>query len=54
VLAGRPKDLEDARNLWRILGQALNADRIETTLRLLEEALDQSDLVPSFESIRNG
>ena len=54
VLAGRPKDVEDARNLWRILGQELNADRIYRTLRLLEEALSQSDLVPSFESIRDG
>ena len=54
VLAGRPKDVEDARNLWRILGQELDADRIYRTLRLLEEALSQSDLVPSFESIRDG
>ena len=52
VLAGRPKDLEDARNLWRILGQELDADRIHRTLRLLEEALSQSDLVPTFDSIR--
>jgi hypothetical protein len=52
VLAGRPKGLEDARNLWRILGQELDANRIHRTLRLLEEALSQSDLVPSFESIR--
>lgn len=54
VLAGRPKDLEDARSLWRIRGQELDADRIHRTLRLLEEALSQSDLVPSFESIRQG
>ena len=54
MLAGRPKDVEDARNLWRILGQELDADRIYRTLRLLEEALSQSDLVPSFESIRDG
>ncbi len=54
VLAGRPKDLEDARSLWRIRGQELDADRIHRTLRLLEEALSQSDLVPSFESIRKG
>jgi len=54
VLAGRPKDVEDARNLWRILGEELDGDRIHRTLRLLEEALSQSDLVPSFESIRHG
>ena len=51
VLAGR-KDLEDARNLWQILGQELDANRIHRTLRLLEESLSQSDLVPSFESIQ--
>ncbi len=54
VLAGRPKDLEDVRSLWRIRGRELDADRIHRTLRLLEEALSQSDLVPSFESIRQG
>ena len=54
VLAGRPKDLDDARNLWRIRGHELDAERIQRTLRLLEEALSQSDLVPSFESIRRG
>ena len=54
VLAGRPKDVEDARSLWRIRGQRLDADRIHRTLRLLEEALSQSDLVSSFESVRRG
>ena len=54
VLAGRPKDLEDARNLWQILEHELDDHRIDRTLRLLEEALSQSDLVPSFESIRRG
>jgi hypothetical protein len=52
VLAGRPKDLEDARGVWRLRGHDLDADRIHRTLRLLEEALSQSDLVSSFESIR--
>lgn len=50
VLAGRPKDLDDARALWRLHGQRLDADRISRTLRLLEEALSQSDLVPAFEA----
>lgn len=58
VLAGRPKDVprnvEDARSLWRIRGPEFDADRIHPTLRLLEEALSQSDLVSSFESIREG
>jgi predicted nucleotidyltransferase len=54
VLAGRPKDLEDAGALWRIRGQELDAARIHQTLRLLEEALSQSDLVSTFESTRRG
>lgn len=51
VLAGRPKDYEDASALWRLHGKELNADRIRTTLRLLEEALTQSDLVPAFDAL---
>lgn len=51
LLAARPKDLEDARGLWRLRGHALGADRIRRTLGLLEEALGQSDLLPAFESI---
>lgn len=51
VLAGRPKDLEDARGLWRIHGRTLDVDRIRSTLRLLDEALGQSDLVPLFDDI---
>lgn len=51
VLAGRPKDLEDARGLWRIHHRTLDGHRIRTTLQLLEEALSQSDLVPAFDDI---
>ena len=51
MLAGRPKDVEDAVNLWRLRGQTLNAAHIRETLGLLEQALGQSDLVPGFESI---
>lgn len=51
VLAGRPKDLDDARGLWRIHGRSLDVRRIRSTLRLLEEALSQSDLVPLFDDI---
>lgn len=50
VLAGRPKDISDASGLWRLHGRTLDAHRIRETLRLLEEALGQSDLVPSFET----
>lgn len=52
IVAGRPKDLEDARGLWRIRGRELDAARIRRILGQLEEALSQSDLLPAFESIR--
>ena len=52
ILAGRPKDIEDARGLWRSRGSEMDAMRIAATLRLLEEALAQSDLTPVFDSIR--
>jgi len=51
ILAGRLKDIEDARALWRIRGRDVDAARIRGILRLLEEALSQSDLVPAFDSI---
>lgn len=51
ILAGRPKDVEDARTLWRLRGARLDANRVRDTLRLLEGALGQSDLVPRFDSI---
>jgi Nucleotidyl transferase of unknown function (DUF2204) len=54
VLAGRPKDIEDARGLWRRHERALDSGRIRGTLGLLEEALGQSDLRSSFESILKG
>lgn len=52
VLAGRPKDLDDARGVWSLHGRDLDGERIRRTLTLLEEALGQSDLLPTFESIR--
>lgn len=52
VLAGRPKDLEDARGVWRALSKEIDAERIESVLRLLEEALGQSDLLPAWRAIR--
>ncbi len=50
VLAGRPRDLEDVRGLVRIAD--LDEDRILETLRLLEAALDQRDLVPMYRRLR--
>lgn len=51
LLASRPQDLADARSLWRAHRRTLDAPAIRATLRLLEEALDQSDLLPAFDSI---
>ena len=51
ILAGRPKDIEDARSLWRVRGASVDRRRVLRLLRLLEEALCQSDLVPGFEAI---
>lgn len=51
ILAGRPKDVEDARALWRIRSSSLDEVRIRRILRLLEEALSQSDLIPAFEAM---
>ncbi len=54
VLAGRPKDIDDARGVWRLHGRALDGARIRRILRQLEEALGQSDLLSAFESIAHG
>lgn len=51
ILAGRPKDLDDVASLWRLHRNVLDAGRIRGTLRLLEEALSQSDLLPAFNAI---
>jgi hypothetical protein len=53
ILAGRSKDVEDAISVIGAQGVALDLDRIRATLRLLEAALDMSDLLPRLdEAIR--
>ena len=54
ILAGRPKDMADARSLWRAHGSSADRRRVVRLLRLLEEALGQSDLVSGFEAIAEG
>jgi predicted nucleotidyltransferase len=49
ILAGRPKDIEDVRGVISEHRSTLDVARIRTVLDLLEQALTQSDLVPSFE-----
>jgi hypothetical protein len=50
VLAGRPKDIEDVRNVVHQRRASLDAERIRNVLQLLERALGQSDLLPVFEN----
>jgi len=52
VLAGRPKDIEDARALWGLRGKDLDAARVRGTLALLEDALGQKDLLRVFEEVQ--
>lgn len=48
ILAGRPKDIEDVRNVIHQRAASLDVERIRTVLGLLERALGQSDLLPVF------
>lgn len=49
ILAGRPKDLADARGVLKEQGVSLDLDQIRGTLDLLERSLDRSDLRPILE-----
>jgi len=49
ILAGRPKDMEDVRGILRERLPDLDVALIRSTLAALEDALAQSDLLPSFE-----
>lgn len=51
VLAGRLKDLEDVAAIAGARGAGLDIDRIRTTLRLIEAALDRSDLSGELERV---
>lgn len=53
LLAARPKDLEDVRELIASRGSSLDHERIGELLALLERALDQSDLVPLYRRLRD-
>jgi hypothetical protein len=43
--------MEDAQSLWRLHRDRLDEPRVRRTLRLLQEALSQSDLEPAFDAI---
>jgi hypothetical protein len=50
ILAGRPKDLDDARGVMLERLPQLDLGAIRETLRLLEQALAVGDLAPTFET----
>jgi hypothetical protein len=50
ILAGRPKDIDDVKNLWLVHGASADRGRITQVLAMLEEALSQSDLMPAFQA----
>ena len=55
VLAGRPKDVDDARALWQLHGQELDADRIRHTLGLRSTARQRDsahDRCPPSDRVR--
>ena len=51
ILAGRPKDLEDAASVLRESGDDIALGPLRRLIRELERALDQSDLTPALERI---
>ena len=51
ILAGRPKDLDDAKGMLRARSEEIDLDHVRRMLQLLEEALSQSDLIPQLEQL---
>ncbi len=51
ILAGRPKDIDDVQGILHARGEEIDRGRVRQVLRLLEEALGQSDLLASFEAV---
>jgi hypothetical protein len=49
TLAGRAKDIEDIKAVIYEYRTTLDKERVTSILRLLEQALTQSDLLPAFE-----
>lgn len=50
ILAGRPKDIEDVRAVILARRNDIDLIRVRSLLRLLEEALGQSDLLPALDT----
>ncbi len=51
VLAGRPKDLDDVHGVLCERLTSLDVGIVRETLAILEQALDQSDLQPTFDAL---
>jgi hypothetical protein len=51
ILAGRPKDLDDAGAILAAQGEGTDVELVRQTLRELEQALDRSDLVAALHSL---
>jgi hypothetical protein len=51
LLSTRGKDIEDARTIVAACRKSLDRDRVIATLRLLEQAIDSSDLVRQFKAL---
>lgn len=51
ILAGRDKDLDDVRAILAATGDELDVGQARETLRLLEQALDQGDLLPVLDRL---
>ena len=51
VLAGRPKDLDDVHGVLCERLTSLDVDIVRETLAIVEQALGQSDLQPTFEAL---
>ena len=54
ILAGRPSDLDDVAAISRVHRDDLDVEKIRGTLRLLEGALDRSDLLSVFDRFVGG
>lgn len=52
VLAARAKDLDDVSVLLRVHADRIDGTRVRELLTMLEGALGQSDLVPTFERLQ--
>ena len=51
ILAGRPKDLDDAAGMLRTRAEEIDLGHVRRTLQLLEEALSQSDLLRQLDRL---